>query len=274
MSKTKKISIITPSYNQGEFIEETIVSILSQAGDFLLDYIIMDGGSTDNSVDVIRKYERLLLDGAWPVKCKGIEYRWVSERDDGQSDAINKGVCAAQGEILGWLNSDDVYYPGALQRVVDLDWQKVDLCYGKGMWISRRGKDLLEYPVFSPSKYSLYCECTLCQPAVFFSREMYAQLGPFSTKYHCAFDYEYWIKAALAGVNTRYVPALLAKSRMYPQNKSLSLDVTVGRESAEIKATHFSGVQLNIMYLFACRLIVSTYSRVKIRMVRRRMRAG
>lgn len=270
MKNNLTITIVTPSYNQAEFIEETIASILSQEGDFFLDYIIMDGGSTDDSVDIIKKYESLLSSGEWPVKCRGIEYRWVSARDGGQSDAINKGFAKARGEILGWLNSDDLYYPGTLQRVAELDWQKTDLCYGKGMWISRFGDEILSYPVFPPDKYALYCECTLCQPAVFFSRAMYSRVGALSTRYHCAFDYEYWMRTAMSGVRTQYIPELLAKSRMYAQNKSASLDATVGRESAEIKAIHYKGIKLNPLRLLASRAIVSTVSRIKIRIVRYR----
>src|SRR3972149_7029872 len=103
------VTIVTPSFNQGRFIGETIESVISQEGDFLLEYLIMDGGSTDNSVEVIKKYEDLLKGGGWPVRCRGIEYRWVSVKDNGQADAINKGFMASKGETLAWLNSDDVY---------------------------------------------------------------------------------------------------------------------------------------------------------------------
>jgi glycosyltransferase involved in cell wall biosynthesis len=113
------VSIVTPSFNQGVFIEETIASVLSQQGDFYLDYIIMDGGSTDDSVEIIKKYDRLLREGSWPVACRGIAYRWTSGKDAGQADAINKGFAIAAGEILGWLNSDDTYLPGAVATAVD-----------------------------------------------------------------------------------------------------------------------------------------------------------
>src|SRR3990170_2770087 len=119
MKKAPKITIVTPSYNQGRFIEETIKSVLSQEGGFYIEYLIMDGGSTDNSVEVIKKYDRLLKEGRWPVKCLGITYSWASEKDKGQSDAINKGFRQARGDYIAWLNSDDTYEPGAIGKAVD-----------------------------------------------------------------------------------------------------------------------------------------------------------
>src|SRR5208282_2106780 len=92
-----KISIVTPSFDQGQYIEEAIKSVISQEGDFFIDYIVVDGGSTDNSAEIAKKYGTLLDVGKWPVRCRGIRYRWISEKDRGQSDAINKGFRVAEG---------------------------------------------------------------------------------------------------------------------------------------------------------------------------------
>ena len=100
----KIISIVTPSYNQGEYLEETIRSVISQEGDFHIDYLIMDGGSTDGSVDIIKKYADLVKQGNWEKKCLGIDLTWLSEKDAGQTDAINKGFSRARGEIVSWIN--------------------------------------------------------------------------------------------------------------------------------------------------------------------------
>ena len=92
-----RFSIVTPSYNQGKYIEETIKSVISQEGDFSIDYVIADGGSTDNSVEIIKKYSKLLNDGRYPIKCNDIKFRWWSKKDRGQSDAINQGFNSTDG---------------------------------------------------------------------------------------------------------------------------------------------------------------------------------
>ncbi len=240
-----KISVVTPSYNQGKYIEETIVSILSQEGNFFLDYVIMDGGSTDNSTDIIRKYDDLMKNDQWSIKCRGISYRWISEQDDGQSDAINKGFHLATGSIFGWLNSDDIYYPGALEKIAMISWDETDFCYGKGMWISRNGKDLFTYPTIKPTKSSLYVQCTLCQPTVFFKRATFESLGDFSLEYHCVFDYEYWMRGIFRGKRFVFVPEFTAKSRMYPDNKSLSGQDTVTSEVLELLKKYYANENMN-----------------------------
>lgn len=241
-----KISIVTPSFNQGEFLEETIRSVLLQNYPDL-EYIIIDGGSTDNSVEIIRKYEHWL------------KY-WVSEKDDGQSDALNKGFSLCEGSICGWLNSDDIYYSRALYKIASLDWEKTDFCFGKGMWISRSGKDIGFYPTFKPNIYSLYLTCTLCQPTVFFKKDVRRQLGDFSQDYYCAFDYEFWLRAVMRKMRFRFVPMLLAKSRMYSQNKSLSAHMTFLNDFEEIKKLHYKNIRLNSLLLRVYHFFVYKYS--------------
>ncbi|MBW4054796.1 MAG: glycosyltransferase [Proteobacteria bacterium] len=260
MSHYPTVSIVTPSLNQGEFIEDTIISVLSQQGDFFIDYIVRDGGSTDNTVDVIKKYDNLVHCGGWSHNCKGIRFRWKSGKDSGQSDALNKGFAQVDGAILGWLNSDDVYYPGALQRVASLDWEKTDFCYGKGMWISRSGKDICLYPTFKPDKYSLFITCTLCQPTVFFTHDVWHELDKFAEEYYCAFDYDYWLRAVMKSKRFRFIPELLAKSRMYPQNKSLSSQTTVSKEIVAIKKSYYNQIYLNPLLLLGYNFFVNRYA--------------
>lgn len=242
-----KISVVTPSFNQGEFLEKTIRSVLLQ-GYPNLEYIIIDGGSTDNSVEIIKKYEPWIT---W----------WCSEKDDGQSDALSKGFRRATGDVFGWLNSDDVYYPGALQHVASLDWNKADFCYGKGMWIDRGGKSLCLYPTIRPSKYTLNCKCTLCQPTIFFTSRTYSELGELATEYYCAFDYEYWARAIVAGKRFSYIPRLMAQSRMYLENKSLSSINRVRTEGENLRKLHFSPLRLNQLAALIVGFLVTRYTR-------------
>jgi glycosyltransferase involved in cell wall biosynthesis len=279
------ISIVTPSFNQAEFIDDTIRSVLSQSGNFYIDYIINDGGSTDQSVRIIQSYERLLRqncdvaeragleffisksrDFPWN-RCSGISYRWVSERDEGQADALNKGLYGAKGSVAAFINSDDVYYPGAFRKVLGTDWSEADFIYGKGMWISRDGRDLLYYPTFKPTKYSLYFQCTLCQPTVFFSKETFLRLGKFAIDYQCAFDYEYWLRAISQNCVFRYINRPLACSRMYESNKSLSERSLVADEVAKLKSQYYGQCdeQLHRIPLWVSKLTVQrqTVRRVK-----------
>ncbi|MBN1833583.1 MAG: glycosyltransferase [Deltaproteobacteria bacterium] len=264
MKKRKTIfSIVTPSFNQGQFIQETIQSVLSQEGDFYIDYTIVDGGSDDESVEIIEKYEKFLKndceieennglkyfvnkerDFAWN-RCLGISYRWKSEKDEGQSDAINKGLKTACGDIFSFINSDDVYCPHALSRIAGVNWRNKDFVYGNGMWFDENGNDLISYPTYKPTKYSFYYQCTLCQPTVFFRNGVFRKLGEFSLEY-MSFDYEYWLRALFQGHKFSFVNSILAKSRMYQQNKTLSGQQTVHNEVQELKRKYYIESEVNL----------------------------
>ncbi len=252
------ISVVTPSFNQGQFLAETIASVLNQEGDFYIDYIIMDGGSRDESVKIIQKYAFEVA--AQPVVtskgraqfrsyggCLGVSYRWVSRKDRGQSDAVRKGFEEAEGHVFGWLNSDDTYYPGALQAVLSVKWE--DFCYGRGMWTDVRNQPLLEYPVFHPYRTAMYYECVLCQPAVFFSRDAYFKTGGIDSSFRNSFDYEFWIRAVSCKKHWRKIPKLLAASRMYQENKTLSEEKRVQSEVAAIRKKYFQDLIVPVTIL-------------------------
>lgn len=204
-----KISIITPSYNQGRFLEETIRSILLQ-GYPNLEYIIIDGGSTDNSVEIIKKYK------PW------LSY-WVSEPDKGQSHAINKGFEKATGQILGWLNSDDMYLPNCLS-VVACQWDKnINFILGNVILINEESNiigemrsQISDSGKFDPCAY----DCCVPQPATFFSRDIYKECGPLDEFMHYAMDMDFWIHISSKGILFCQSREFLAYFRRHQNTKS------------------------------------------------------
>lgn len=204
-----KFSIITPSFNQGHFIKETIDSILSQ--DYPdLEHIVMDGGSTDSTVEVLQAYDDPRL-------------KWVSEPDKGQSDAINKGMARAEGELLAYLNSDDIYYPGALAAVAAAFERQpeVDLVHGNCVVIDGDSRPMRTLKGTSYTlKDALTKRWSIPQPATFWRRRVMESIGPFDETLHFTMDYDYWLRAVLAGLRPHYLDRDLAGFRLYGESKS------------------------------------------------------
>lgn len=204
-----KISIVTPSYNQAEFLERTILSVLNQNYPNL-EYIIIDGGSTDGSVEIIKKYEKYLS-------------YWVSEPDRGQSDAINKGFTRSTGEILAYLNSDDTYLPNALHSVVIFfkKYPKADMLYGRCNVIDGKEKIFQEIKTvpFNPLDYA-YGLFTVPQPATFWRKDIFRKVGALSVENHTCMDYELWINFAKNRANIVHISRFLANFRLHPQSIS------------------------------------------------------
>ena len=203
-----RISIVTPSYNQGQFIEETIRSVLLQ-GYPNLEYIIMDGGSTDSSVEIIKKYEPWLA-------------YWVSEPDRGQSHAINKGLVVSTGDVLAYLNADDVYEPGALAAVARCfdEYPEADLVYGDGVLIAEDGEGIRHLQIqYESSEALAYGRGGLLQPSVFWRRRLYERIGPFDESLHYALDYDYWLRASKVAV-FQHAPERLSRFRQHDSSKS------------------------------------------------------
>src|SRR5262249_15618714 len=162
-----------------------------------VEYLVLDGGSTDESTTILRSY--------------GSRFFWLSERDRGQTDAINKGLRRAQGEILAYLNSDDVLLPGAIAAVV-AHFQRnpdSDLVYGNAYHIDENDGVLGEYPTAPYDFDRLLQDCCICQPAAFWRRRLIDRVGLFDEELHYAMDYEYWMRIDRAGGTLKHVPEFL-----------------------------------------------------------------
>lgn len=212
-----KISIITPSFNQGKFIERTLSSVANQSG-AEIEHVVFDGGSTDNTVEILKRSNSL--------------HYWVSEKDKGQTDAVNKGISATDGEIIGWLNSDDVYYPDAIARVLEFFRKnpQVDVVYGMADHIDINDYPFETYPTESWDFERLKDVCFICQPALFFRRRLINQFGLLDDSLHYCMDYEYWLRLGKGGVRFAYLEEKLAGSRLYADTKTLGAKIKVHRE--------------------------------------------
>lgn len=188
--KLPKISIVTPSYNQAKYIKATIDSVLSQNYPNL-EYFVMDGGSTDGTVEILKSY--------------GNKISWESVKDKGQTDAINKGLKKCSGDIMAYLNSDDVYMPGALMAVgeyysnTNADWITGDCIVidengkpSRGGWIVRTYKRLLMW--FYSRNTLMIADSMLPQPSTFWSKKAWEKVGEFNDEYHYVMDYDYWLR--------------------------------------------------------------------------------
>jgi len=215
------VSIITPSYNQGNFLEATIQSVIRQ--DYpALEYIIVDGASTDDSLDIIRKYEDKL---AW----------WVSEPDQGQADAINKGFRKASGEIIAWLNSDDLYLPGAISSAVELFHENptAGVIYGDAVSADANGRLLNELRFNNWETRDFLQFNIICQPAVFMKRSIVEKVGYLDSSYHFFLDHQLWIRLSRE-TEFNHHPEIWAVSRYHPDAKNVTMASESGAEVIRI----------------------------------------
>jgi glycosyltransferase involved in cell wall biosynthesis len=243
-----KVSIVTPSYNQGQFIERTLQSVASQDG-AEIEHVVFDGGSSDNTVDVLKAFAPAV--------------RWVSKKDKGQTDAVNQGIRATDGEIIGWLNSDDVYYPGAIAQVVAFfrENPEVDVVYGLADHIDVDDKAFEDYPTEPWDFERLKQTCFICQPALFFRRRIVEQYGLLDESLHYCMDYEYWLRLGKAGVRFALLDKKLAGSRLYADNKTLGARVKVHAEINDMFRKLFGTVPDRWLFNYAHAVVEQRHTR-------------
>jgi glycosyltransferase involved in cell wall biosynthesis len=212
------VSIVTPSYNQAAFLEQTIRSVLEQEGSEL-EYFVVDGGSTDTSVDIIKRYANRLT---W----------WISEKDSGQAEAINKGMKRARGEIVAWLNSDDALLPGAVAAAVQAfaSHPEATMVYGDTRAVDGENRILNVLHYRQLSLEDLLCFQIIGQPAVFMRRTAFEAAGGLDTSYHFMLDHQLWIKLALQG-EIVHVEQMWAAARYHPQAKNRAQATGFAREA-------------------------------------------
>lgn len=256
------VSIVTPSYNQGRFLEATIQSVLAQ--DYpRLEYIIVDGGSQDGSQEIIKRYADRL---AW----------WISEPDSGQTDAINKGFSHAKGEIFAWLNSDDTYQPGAVREAVTYlqSHPEVGMVYGDANLIDDDGLVIGKFPA-SQTDYRRLRQgyVHIPQQAAFFRADLWRQVGPLDPTFYFAMDYDLWVRLArLAPIN--YNPRSWANFRLHGDAKSVAAD---DRCWPEMLRVHYreGGNRISwITFKAAIRPLIYAWLPVRTRMWLRRILIG
>ena len=236
MTDQPLVTIVTPSFNQARYLEATIQSVLSQ--DYpRIEYMIVDGGSKDGSLDIIKKYSKPLESngGIAPLselreQAPGIQNHaitwWVSEKDKGQTDAINKGFARATGEILAWINSDDTYEPGAINAAVNClqEHPEVGMVYGDCNFINEEGRVVGKFGS-AQTNYRLLRQgyVHIPQQTMFFRADLWKQVGPLDPSFYFAMDYDLWTRIA-ARSEIKYVSQTWANFRLHTLGKTIAAD--------------------------------------------------
>ncbi len=241
MTEVPKITVVTPSYNQGNFLEETIQSVLGQCYPSL-EYIIMDGGSTDNSLEVIKKYEKHLA-------------YWTSRDDGGQSAAINAGFARATGDILGWLNSDDVYLPGTLKFIaLHLNLHRPEVVFGNCIYVREgfpdcAGSDVVKAHQDLDTRLVNY----IIQPSAFWTRRAWEETGSLAEDLFYSMDWDWFLRARQVGVAFQPVNRYLSLYRVHEAHKTGTGGKKRQSELAAVYEKH-TGARRKDLYLECCRV--------------------
>ena len=241
MNSFPLVSIVTPCYNMGRYLEQTIESVLAQ--DYPnIEYIVMDGGSSDDSLRILEKYRGRL--------------EFHSGRDRGTADAINKGFERSRGSVFAYLNADDTYLPGAITTAVRnlMSVPGIGVVYGDANWVDEEGRVLAPYPTkpYEPSLLSQ--ECFICQPAAFLRREAFELAGLMDPKLQYAYDYDLWIRLSRF-YPIRKIDYVLATSRMHKENKTVGQRQPVLKETLHVLRWHYGYVPFRPVHAYSCYLV-------------------
>jgi glycosyltransferase involved in cell wall biosynthesis len=252
MSAISQISIVTPSFNQARYIEETLRSVKSQEC-HSLEHIVVDGASTDGTIDILKRYCSM---PGWQ------HLRWISEPDSCQCDALNKGFRMAKGNIIGWLNSDDRYEPHCFSKVLKAleTNQVVDFVYGDYLIIDETGKQLILKKEIDFDWYIMLCGLNyIAQPNVFFRKKVFDTLGYLNDSLHYVMDYEFWLRAASNGFRFQHIPSPFAACRWHLDAKTVSRNPRINEELRFVRdkywnKRHFRNRSVQTAYQQCCNL--------------------
>lgn len=252
-----KISIITPSFNQGKFIKETIDSVLSQNYPNL-EYIIVDGGSTDDTVKILKSY--------------GKKVKWISEKDKGQADAINKGLKRINGEIIAFINSDDYYLPGTFNKVVKFFQNNPSRKMVSGDYdiVNEFGKPIQSFVRLYKSFFKNFESLTILsilnyinQPSTFWKREIYKKIGFFDEELIYTMDYDYWMRTLKSGFKIGFINEKLSAFRIHTGSKGGSRFEKQFKEEIKVQIKHNDKSLLNLLHIIHNTMIIKSYNLIK-----------
>lgn len=243
LSEQPLITIVVPSFNQGQFLESALESIFSQC--FSVEVFVMDGGSNDASLDVIKR---------WESKLSG----WRSHKDNGQAAAINEGIANGSAEFVLWLNSDDLLVPGALKRM----YEALKLCetspfvYGKATNVNEIGVKRSSYLTFGFNRWLFANYCFVCQPATLIRRKCWEQLGGLNEELQMALDYDLWWRLINSFGPPRYLKERCAANRVHQETKTQNRVDEHYKESINVVKKHYGSVPLKWVLLLPIMKII------------------